>query len=157
VRRAPLPLVLLALLAGCSSGGDDEGQTPVACLAPAGEYLAALDDAPDPVRLEGTTPISDCLTAGQDAAGLSDTGRSLVRAATELNREARRDPSGESTLRLGYLVGAVQQGASETGGIHVDLVRRLDAAARFNEGGKPLPVSFERTFGKGYAAGQENG
>jgi hypothetical protein len=58
---------------------------------------------------------------------------------------------------LGYLVGAVQRGASETGGIHADLVRRLDAAARFSEGGKPLPVSFERAFGQGYAAGQREG
>ena len=62
----------------------------------------------------------------------------------------RRSSSDTSSAR-------VQEGASSTGGIHKDLVIRLDAAARFTEGGEPLPVEFERAFGEGYAAGQASG
>jgi hypothetical protein len=146
--------VALCALAGCSS--DDES-TPAPCLGTVDTYLAALEAAPGRVELDGMTPISDCLVSGQEPAELGQMGEAMIAAATELNSEARRKPSGEDTVRLGYLVGAVQAGASETGGIHADLVRRLDAAARFNEGGKPLPVSFERAFGEGYAAGQDQG
>jgi hypothetical protein len=148
-----LASAVAAVAAGCSS--DDEG-TPEACLAPASEYVQALEAAPDAVALGGT-PISDCLVSGQDPAELSQTGEALVAAATQLNEAARRDPSGPETVQLGYLVGAVQKGAAETGGIHADLVRRLDAAARFAPGGERLPVSFERSFGEGYAAGQQSG
>jgi hypothetical protein len=141
------------LLASC---GEEEAETPAACLAPASAYLEALRQAPQPVLLEGMTPISDCLPAGQDTVELGQVGEEMVNAATRLNAEARRRPSGEATAQLGYLIGAAQQGASESG-IHTDLLRRLDTAARFNEGGKPLPASFERAFGEGYAAGQETG
>jgi hypothetical protein len=151
----PLAALTLAIatLAGCSSGETD---TPGACLAPARDYLKALSSAPGEVRIEGATPISDCFPAEQEPAQLGQVGEEVVGAATRLNAEARRDPSGRETLQLGYLVGATQEGAAESG-IHADLLRRLDAAARFNEGGKPLPASFERAFGEGYAAGQESG
>jgi hypothetical protein len=153
--RLPAAAALaLFLLAGCSS---DEESTPAACLGSADVYLDALRSSGEDVRLEGSTPISDCLVSGQDPAEQGQMGEAMIDAATELNAAARRHPSGEATVSLGYLVGAVQAGASETGGIHADLVRRLDAAARFSEGGKPLPVSFERAFGEGYAAGQEEG
>jgi hypothetical protein len=109
------------------------------------------------VLLRGSTPISDCLPAGQDPAELGQVGEEMVTAATRLNAEARRRPSGEATAQLGYLIGAAQQGATASGGIHADLLRRLDTAARFNQGGRPLPASFERAFGIGYAAGQETG
>jgi hypothetical protein len=142
-------------LGGCSSGDDDA--TPAACLAPADDYVEALDAAPGEVLLGGETPISECLVGGQSPAELAEAGESMIEAATELNAAARRDPAGDDTLRLGYLVGAVQKGAAETGGIHADLVRRLDAAARFAPEGERLPVSFERAFGEGYAAGQANG
>ena len=149
----------MVLLAGC--GSEDE-EAPAACIAPARDYLAALEAAPQPVRLGGSTPISDCLVADQDPAELGQVGEELISAATQLNAEARRDPAGEATTELGYLVGAAQQGAAESGGtegggIHTDLLRRLDSAARFSEGGKPLPASFERAFGEGYAAGQDGG
>jgi len=77
--------------------------------------------------------------------------------STRLNAEAREDPSGEASVELGYLIGAAQEAGAETGGVHTDLLRRLDAAARFNPGGEPLPAGFERAFGEGYAAGQQNG
>ena len=70
---------------------------------------------------------------------------------------AREDPAGVASVQLGYLVGSVQEAASTTGGIHEDLVIRLDAAARFAGGDKAFPASFERSFGAGYAAGQASG
>ena len=120
-------------------------------------YLTALESAPDQVRLEGETSISECLVENQAEGDLGTVGEQLVTVASDLNAEAREDPGGDATVQLGYLVGAVQESASETGGIHEDLVIRIDAAARFSAGGKPLPVEFERAFGEGYAAGQDSG
>jgi hypothetical protein len=153
-----LPLISLTLasvaFAGCSS---DDSETPAGCLVETDRYVSALGAAPAAVRLEGKTPISDCLTPGQDAGELTRAGGAMVEAATRLNEAARSDPGGDENVRLGYLVGAVQEGAADTGGIHTDLVRRLDAAARFAPGGGQLPVEFEQAFGSGYAAGQESG
>jgi hypothetical protein len=106
------------------------------------------------VRLPDSTPISDCLAPDQDPADVARVGEQMIDAATQLNARARRDPSGDATVRLGYLIGAAQQGADD---IHTDLLRRLDAAARFTKRGTPPPASFERAFGEGYAAGQDNG
>jgi hypothetical protein len=142
------------LLWGC--GSDDEA-APAACLASADAYLQALKAAPQEVRLEGSTPISECLVPDQSPAELGRVGEELIAAATRLNAQARGDPSGAATVRLGYLVGAAQQGAAESADVHTDLLRRLDAAARYNRPGEPLPTSFERAFGEGYAAGQESG
>ena len=151
--------LIVGFFAGC---GQEDESAPPACLGSATAYLDALKAAPERVLLDGSTPISDCLVEDQEPAELGQVGEGLVGAATRLNAEARRDPSGDATVELGYLIGAVQQGAAdsgatESGGIHPDLLRRLDSAARFNEGGDPLPASFERAFGKGYAAGQDSG
>lgn len=147
---------VLVALTGC--GSDDLPETPAACLAPAGSYLRALEDAPGDVRLDGTTPISSCLVEDQASGALQTVGKSIVDAATQLNGEVLRDPKPETIVRLGYLVGAVQEGASGTAGIHQDLVLRLDSAARnTGPGGKPFGAGFERSFGEGYAAGQDSG
>jgi hypothetical protein len=150
VRRSPLLLAALALLAGCGeSGGED---TPSACLRGADSYLRALEAAPAEVRLAGDAAISDCFAEGQEGGEAGTVGEAVIEAATVLNADARRD-----TVRLGYLVGAVQQGAASGGGTHADLVRRLDAAARFFPGGQSPGAAFERAFGRGYAAGQASG
>jgi hypothetical protein len=154
-RLPPIAAIAMLVLAGCTSSDDEE--TPAACLAPASAYLDALDAAPGAVTLDGTTPISDCFPPGQDAADLAQVGQAVIETADQLNAAARRDPAGAQTVALGYLVGAVQEGTSATGGIHADLVRRLDAAARFVPQGERLPVSFERAFNEGYAAGQRSG
>jgi hypothetical protein len=155
VRRAAA-LALLLVVAGCSSD-DDEPTTPVACLQPAAGYLQALEAAPAAVRLDGTTPISDCLTRGQGSGELANVGESMVSAATQLNAGARRAPGSPASLQLGYLVAAVEKGAAETGGIHADLVRRLQTAAQFSGGRGQPPASFQRAFGRGFAAGQASG
>ncbi len=153
--RRSLALVAGLFIAGC--GSDDDPETPIACLADADAYLAALGSAPGDVRLDGATPIGDCIVDGQDGGELAQVGEPMVGAATELNRRARDEPGGQAAVQLGYLVGAVQEAASTTGGIHQDLVIRLDAAARFSGSDGPFPASFERAFGAGYAAGQASG
>jgi hypothetical protein len=147
-------LVLVGLvLAGC--GSSDGGDTPAACLAPAASYLKALEAAPDPVLLAGETPISDCIVDGQSAGDLADVGASLVRTATLLSAGAERDPGGPQTVRLGYLIGAVQEGASETSGIHADLVRRLESTSRHLQ--RQGPNAFDLAYARGYAAGRAGG
>ena len=143
------------LLAGC--GAEDAPDTPAACIAPASDYVAALADAPREVRLDGGTSISDCLVEEQEAGALGQVGGSLIDAAERLNAQVRRKMDADAIVELGYLVGAVQEAASKTGGIHADLVLRLDGAARFTGDDEPFPASFERAFGRGYAAGQASG
>jgi len=143
---------IAALLAGCGSSQND--QAPAACLVPNQGYLRALERAPAPVRLGGTTPISDCLVPEQEAGQLGTIGHELIIAATQLNAQARRDPAGPEALQLGYLIGAISKGADP---IHTDLVRRLNASAHFSQSGGALPAGFERAFGRGYAAGRASG
>ncbi len=150
-----LPTVLAAVaLTACGSG---EEPTPRACLAGGDAYLAALDSAPDEALLEGSVPISDCLVEDQSAGEINTVGSAMIAAATELNAAARRKPNSRATGRLGYLVGAVEVGAADTDGIHTDLVRRINTAARFSEDPAGLGAAFERTFGAGYAAAREGG
>ena len=151
-------LLLSAALALAALGcGSSDDSTPVACLEGAGAYEDALAAAPDAVLLSDETPISECLTRNQSSGDLTRVGEALIETATALNAEAREEPGGEASLRLGYLLGAVQRGSEEGEGIHADLVRRLVVAARFAPGKQPLPPEFVRAYRTGYAAGQANG
>jgi hypothetical protein len=139
-------------LAGCGSSDDDD-QAPSACKVGAAEYRTALAAAPGEVTLGDDTLISDCLVPEQSGGDLAAVGKQMIAAATLLNEEARQDPAGEGSVQLGYLVGAIERGGE---GIHADLIRRVNSAARFSPEGI-LPAEFERTFGTGYAAGLEGG
>jgi hypothetical protein len=155
LRGTPIALaaaVLVVAVAGCGTKKND--LAPSACLATNQAYLAALERAPSEVRLASDTPISDCLVPEQDAGQLANIGHEMIIAGTKLNVEARRDPGGSAALQLGYLIGAVAKGADA---IHTDLVRRLNSAARFSSTGGTMPASFERAFGRGYAAGHTSG
>jgi hypothetical protein len=156
-RRLPIAYsaCLLALLAVGCGGGSDE--TPVACLDGPGAYIGALGDAPGEVRLSGEEPISDCLAENQKGGDLAAVGATMLDAATTLNAEAREDPGGSANLQLGYLLGAAQRGAEQSGGIHADLVRRLAVAARYSPGSRPLPPAFLRAYREGFDAGQARG
>jgi hypothetical protein len=157
-RRAPkLTGAAILVAVGLAACGSTDEETPVGCLSDSDAYLGALSAAPGDVFLEGGTPISDCLVPDQDVGAQNAVGSAAIEAATQLNAQARRQPSGDATVQLGYLIGAIQEGATRTGGIHIDLVRRLDAAARFSPGGEPLSAAFERELGVGYAAGQDAG
>jgi hypothetical protein len=153
--RAKLALTTLLIastaLAGC--GGRDEPSTPVACLEGTGAYLRALAAAPAEVKLNGETPIGDCLAENQPGGDLATVGEALVEAATKLNAEARANPEGPAALRLGYLLGAAERGAEQTEGIHADLIRRLTVAARYSPEG-PLPAAFTAAYREGFDAGR---
>lgn len=147
---AAAAVLLVGSLAACGSKGSTSA--PSACLEPVGGWLKALESAPGAVRLAGQTPISDCFT-GAEAPDVSQTA---IKVATDLNAQARHNPGGAATLRLGYLAGALHQGTSHLPS-EADLVRRVDAAARYNPHGGSLGAAFERAFGKGYAAGEATG
>jgi hypothetical protein len=150
-----LPTLLAAgVLIAC---GSEAEPTPSACLAGEDAYLAALDSAPGEVLLDGSVPIGECLVKAQSAGEINTVGSAMIAAATELNAAARRRPTSEATSRLGYLVGAVEAGAADTAGIHTDLVRRINSAARFSDDAAGLGAPFERTFGAGYAAARDGG
>jgi hypothetical protein len=153
-KRVAVALLIgaITVIAGCGTGQED--QAPAVCLSGNQAYLQALEKAPDPVLLGSTTPISDCLVPQQEGGQLATIGQSMIVAATKLNAEARRDPGGHAAVELGYLIGAVSKGADS---IHTDLVRRINASARFSESGNVLPASFQRAFGRGYAAGRRSG
>jgi hypothetical protein len=155
--RREISLLAGVLLVAAGCGSDDTPETPVACLEPTSGYLEALQAAPGEVRLAGTTPISACLVEEQEAGALAQVGQAVVGAATRLNAEVRRTGDEAATVQLGYLIGAVQEGASTTGGIHEDLTLRVDAAANFTPGGRPFPAGLERALGEGYVAGQRDG
>lgn len=154
-------LVAVLALGGCGDGRDDS--TPVACLEGKAAYEHALDN--EPVLLRGETPISSCLAENQSGGDLATVGTALIAVATELNSEAREAADAAAggagiaranlaARQLGYLVGATRRGAAETEGIHADLIRRLEAAARYSPGGEPLPPAFERPYRTGLETGE---
>lgn len=147
---------LIAVLAASGCGSQDDS-TPVACLAGAGAYLRALSVAPEPVQLDGGTPISECLAENQKAGDLATVGTAMLAAATELNAAARAKPGGEENLRLGYLLGAAERGAESTEGIHTELIRRLSAAARYSPENRPPSAAFLRVYREGFDAGNRDG
>jgi hypothetical protein len=151
-RAAATALASLALLAGC---GSEEPDTPGPCLADADAYLAALERAPDPVTLAGDVAISDCLIDSQPSGELAQVGTATVEGATRLSARAQQG-DGSAAIQLGYLVGAVQRGAAETGGIHTDLVRRLESAAQTGPAGG-LTGAADVVYRRGLAAGNRTG
>ena len=157
MRRTTLATLLIALAAAAGCGSSDDDSTPVSCQTGAKPYLDALAAAPGQVRLNGGETISACLVENQSAADIEQVGGVLLQVTTDLNEAARQDPGGRETVELGYLIGAVQKGSEETGGIHAELARRLEAAALFSPAGKPPPPPFDQRYQRGLAAGSERG
>jgi hypothetical protein len=150
----PLVISVALLVVGCGQPSDT---TPVACLEGEGVYLKALGGAPGEVKLGGETSISECLAENQKAGDLATVGTALVGAATKLNAEARAEPGGDANLELGYLLGAAERGASQTDGIHAELIRRLTSAARYSPDSRPPPAAFLRVYREGFDAGEADG
>ena len=155
--RLPVAAIALicALLAVVGCGSGDDAETPAACLGGTGAYLAALRAAPGEVLLGGSVPIEDCLTKGQSAGDLAEIGTTTLGVATRLNDSARRAPGGPAPVELGYLVGAFEQAAQGTAGIHADLVRRIETAARYAPSSGSLPREFRAAYDRGFAAAQQ--
>jgi hypothetical protein len=157
LRLPSLALGLAGVALALGACGSTEEKTPVACLEGSQAYVRALEDAPGKVVLAAGTPISDCLTENQEGGQLATVGAAMVRAATALNIEARDSPSGGAAVQLGYLLGAAERGGEDTAGIHTDLLRRLEAAAKYSPGKQPLPRELERDYERGFEAGQARG
>jgi hypothetical protein len=155
--RRVLALCVLALAVVAAGCGQPNDTTPVACLEGEGAYLKALDAAPGEAKLRGETLISECLAENQQAGDLATVGTALVGVATKLNTEARAKPGGDANLQLGYLLGAAERGASQTDGIHVELIRRLTTAARYSPDNRPTSATFLRVYREGFDAGQAGG
>ncbi len=161
VRRiAPLVLIVLLPLALVACGSSsEESKTPDACLSGGTKfYYSALQNGlvNDPT-FSGYPLVSDCLVKNQSAGDLANVGGTLLRVATQLNARARRTAAAAPTVQLGFLVGAVARGAADTGGIHSELQRRIEAAALYSPAGKPPPEPFDHRYEKGYAAGKDHG
>jgi hypothetical protein len=161
ITLAPLALALslvaaATLLAGCGGATKDE-HAPVVCGEGPAVILDALRTAPGEVVLAGDAPISDCLVIGTEEGELADFGEAALAAATKLNARARAEPGGRATLELGYLIGAVTRGSADTAGVHTDLLRRLEVAAKFAPAGEPLTSAFRAAYAKGLAAGRDHG
>jgi hypothetical protein len=152
---AALAAVSLCAAGLAACGSNDTASTPSPCLRGPANFLTALATAPGPVRLDHQNLISDCVLPAQKAGELTQVGSALVIAATKLNVAGRANPTGNDPVELGYLVGAVERGAEDTAGIHADLLRRLDSAARFSPGA--LPPAFATGYATGLAAGKKSG
>ncbi len=128
--RTPLAIALaaVAVILGCGSA---EVDTPDVCLESPASITAALRNAPEPVALDGSTTISDCLVRNQSEGDLVNFGTNITEVATGLGRDSKQPgPAGlKAAIDAGYLVGALEQGAEDSDGIHATLVERVRAAA----------------------------
>src|SRR3954454_2002590 len=108
------------MLAGC---GEQKAALAGASTDSPANVLTALADAPRDVELAGGIKVSDCVSGAKDAAELQNVGAILSTAGSTLVRRAQRDP--RAAVQLGYLVGAVEKGATGTGGFQDELVFRM--------------------------------
>lgn len=125
VRLHPAALLLVTgalLLAACSSGGE-EG-VPAACRQGSTALSEALRDAPGRVTLGGT-PLSDCIRDTSGTADLHDVGQAFLFVGTRLADRAAREPDGNSAMRLGYLMGALERSHAGAQGAGYELTRRM--------------------------------
>lgn len=126
----PLLLAAIALAGGCArhTGAD---RAPAACTSGSAQermrdLRGALTHAPGPVALRGGTRISSCIAHVSDTADLQNVGATLLSATQNLADSARGRRPGRALTQLGYLIGAVQRGASQARGLDDDLLRRLE-------------------------------
>ena len=146
--RFAAKLGVLACLVGVGCG-DDRQHPAAACTEGPEAVLSALRKAPAAVTVGGR-PISRCLTKGSNADDVQLVGAAWVQAAGSLADRAASRPNGVYALRLGYLVGAAELGATRTPGIHSELVRRLEQEAAPFEG-------HSRALARGRRAGRRLG
>lgn len=148
------PALALALALGVAACSNPEADTPTACIAGPKVIERALERAPGPARLQGRIPISDCIVPDQKVGQMTAFGSAAVEVANRLGRDARK-PGVEgiaAAIRAGYLVGAVERGAADTGGIHAALLDRIRSAATNGVTGSALSH-----YEIGYEAGKKLG
>jgi hypothetical protein len=81
------------------------------------------------VTLSDGTPLSECITRAYQDGEIQELGFALTPVADRLARAA----TPATALQLGYLVGAVERGAAQTNGVHLELVRRLQSTIAFTD------------------------
>ncbi len=112
----------LLLFAGCR---DEDKGIPSACSQGAEAVSLALLKVPGEVRLEGTTPISDCISDTSTGGDVANVGTAFVSVAQQLADAAQKRPNSPEALRLGYLIGAVERSREGSQGVGYELGRRL--------------------------------
>jgi hypothetical protein len=135
---------------GCGGGTGDAihvTDLPRQCVGDSGGLLKALGAAPRPVRVDGE-PISRCFSRNDDSVEMQALGTGLVAAAETLGDRARSG-SDKAALQLGYLVGAAERGANQSG-IAGELIRRLQAETT-------LPAQAQAAYARGHRAGSTQG
>jgi hypothetical protein len=142
-------LVVTAAAAwGC---GSEDRPLPTACAASPDRITEALRRAPAPVSLDDGTRLSACVERAREDAEIQAVGAQYTQVATALS--ARVPTSDTAALRLGYLIGATRQGARHTGGIHLELLRRLEQTVGLDG----VPVHRRAAYRRGLAAGLRTG
>jgi hypothetical protein len=136
-------LALLAL-SGCG------GRTPPAqaCIeAQSADILQALAHAPRDVTLVDGTPLSQCVRRTIDDSRLQALGTTLTAAADTLAGQMRT--SDGAAFRLGFLIGAVDRGATQAAGLQEELANRVaGAAAGLDSGSRHAPLLRGRAAGR---------
>jgi hypothetical protein len=120
---APLAMVAMVTVAGCGSASGGGDGPPLACTDSEAAVVRALAAAPGPVTLSDGTRLSDCVARATSDADLQGVGIVLTGAAERL-------VDAGNAVAVGYLVGAARRGAEHTGGVQIELVRRLESAGR---------------------------
>jgi hypothetical protein len=150
---ALVALVLLALAALAACGGGDPPPLDAACTGPPQAIEQALARAPAPVTLDSGGRLSDCIARARSDADLQNAGAALTHVADDLAARAQRGDV-RAALGLGCLVGAARRGAARTNGIHAELTRRMESAARvLADGGPGLEAALRRGLRAGRATG----
>jgi hypothetical protein len=138
---------IVAVLAGCG-GGDTSESLPRACTDGSAAIGKALASAPGAVKVNGTTPISDCFNRDANSDDIQIVGGFLLAVAQQLGDRARAGDE-KAALQLGYLVGAASRGAKRNG-LGDEIVRRLEAETTIGAAGK---AAYDRGLRAGSAGG----
>jgi hypothetical protein len=120
-------LAAAVALGGCGQDTEDT-VLPTACTDEA-QVRAALRAAPGDVRLADGTRLSACVQEARSDAQLTGLGVALTAIAEEL-ADAAISGDREAATRLGYLIGAADRGSRRGQGVQLELLRRLEGAAR---------------------------
>jgi hypothetical protein len=140
---------VLALLAASGCGG----RTPPAqaCIeAQPVDVLQALAHAPRDVALTDGTSLSQCVRRTIDDSRLQALGATFTATADELAGSMRTSEA--AAYQLGFLIGAVDRGASQAAGLQDELANRVAGAAAGLDGGPRRALLL-----RGRAAGRQGG
>jgi hypothetical protein len=141
----------LAAAAALACGACGQSTPPLSddCTQGSAPLSAALAAAPADVRLADGTRLSECVSRADAEAEIQEVSAGATSLADQLAAKAAGDDT--AAVRLGYLIGAAKRGARHTGGIHAELVRRLESAAAH------LPAGRRGAFDRGLGAGTRGG